>query len=98
MASADIVEMGSSGSSAKKIDPYVLAITIFCYACLAVAGTAVALYLEVGRPKPITARPLLCACMLILSILPSNRFILAMASGMSHKACFRTCTGTDILC
>ena len=51
MASADIVEMGSSGLPAKKIDPYVLAITIFAYACLAVAGTAVALYAEVGAPK-----------------------------------------------
>ncbi len=43
---ADITEMGGS-ASAKKIDPYVLAISIFAVACLAVAGTAVALYLEV---------------------------------------------------
>ncbi|CAK0784183.1 hypothetical protein CVIRNUC_007387 [Coccomyxa viridis] len=42
----DVMEMGSSGSPKKKIDPYVLAITIFTYACLAVAGTAVALYAE----------------------------------------------------
>ena len=44
---ADIMEFGASGSPAKKIDPYVLAVSIFAFACLAVAGTAVALYLEV---------------------------------------------------
>ena len=47
---ADIMEMGGSASD-KKIDPYVLAISIFAVACLAVAGTAVALYLEV-RASP----------------------------------------------
>ncbi len=44
--SADIMEMGG-GAPAKKVDPYVLAISIFAYACLAVAGTAVCLYAEV---------------------------------------------------
>lgn len=38
--------MGSSGTK-EKLDPYVLAITIFAIACVAVAGTAVAIYLEV---------------------------------------------------
>ncbi|CAL5229978.1 g13409 [Coccomyxa viridis] len=41
----DIMEMGG-GAPAKKVDPYVLAISIFAYACLAVAGTAVCLYAE----------------------------------------------------
>ena len=40
------MELGG-GAPAKKIDPYVLAISIFAFACLAVAGTAVALYAEV---------------------------------------------------
>ena len=43
---ADIADFGGS-SPAKKIDPYILAVSIFAVACLAVAGTAVALYLEV---------------------------------------------------
>ena len=85
MASADIMEMGSSGSPKKKIDPYVLAITIFTYACLAVAGTAVALYAEVGRPKIVTARRLLCTCMVNLSIQPGECLILAMICSMSQK-------------
>lgn len=38
--------MGSAATK-EKIDPYVLAITIFAFACVAVAGTAVAIYLEV---------------------------------------------------
>ena len=40
--------MGSSGVVKPKIDPYVLAISIFAVACLSVAGTAVALYYEVN--------------------------------------------------
>ncbi len=43
---AEIVPMGSAGTK-EKLDPYVLAITIFAVACVAVAGTAVAIYLEV---------------------------------------------------
>ncbi|BDA44892.1 hypothetical protein COCOBI_06-3700 [Coccomyxa sp. Obi] len=41
----EIVPMGSAGTK-EKMDPYVLAITIFAFACVAVAGTAVAIYLE----------------------------------------------------
>ena len=44
---ADIMEMGGGSASTKKMDPYVLAISIFAFSCLAVAGTAVALYAEV---------------------------------------------------
>ena len=40
MGIADIMEMGGSAST-KKVDPYVLAISIFAFSCLAVAGTAV---------------------------------------------------------
>lgn len=42
---AEVVEMGSA--TKQKLDPYVLAITIFAIASVAVAGTAVAIYLEV---------------------------------------------------
>ena len=38
--------MGSAATK-QQMDPYVLAITIFAVACVAVAGTAVAIYLEV---------------------------------------------------
>ena len=43
------MEMGGSAST-KKVDPYVLAISIFAFSCLAVAGTAVCLYAEVRSP------------------------------------------------
>ena len=41
----EIMPMGAQAK--EQIDPYVLAITIFTFACVAVAGTAVAIYLEV---------------------------------------------------
>lgn len=60
---ADIANFGGS-SPAKKMDPYVLAVSIFAVACLAVAGTAVALYLEV--PFIFTQRnfPLQLSCVM----------------------------------
>jgi len=36
-----------AAAAKQKLDPYVLAITIFAVASVAVAGTAVAIYLEV---------------------------------------------------